>query len=39
MAKNIKMIAKLLGMVFMTGACTYASAEWIRQIMELTDGE
>lgn len=39
MANSIKTIAKFLGLVFMTGAFTYASADAIRQIMELTDGE
>lgn len=39
MSKSIKTICKFLGLVFMTGAFTYASADTIRQIMELTDGE
>lgn len=39
MSDCVKKIAKMLGLVFMTGAFTYASADAIRQIFELTDGE
>lgn len=39
MGNSIKMICKFLGLVFMTGAFTYASADTIRQLLDLTDGE
>ncbi len=37
MGDCVKQICKFLGLIFMTGVCTYGAVESISQIFELTD--